>query len=107
VNTSKLGTHWTTDKGVAEDFATFDTEGYQGPGTIVTAAVHRRHIVGGNERKNLRASHDVFGSDHREKEHPVRAGAVVHVQGVEHYDGNEAVAAPLPSSLSYRRTGRA
>ena len=90
VNVSKMGTHWTTDRNVAEDFATFDADGNEGPGTVVTAAVHRRHVT------DWRSSPGAFNpAIHREREVPLRSGAVLHIQGVEQLDNDGATPADI------------
>jgi hypothetical protein len=42
LDTSKLGTYWTTDKGIADDFATW---GESGKGLTISAEVHPDHVV--------------------------------------------------------------
>lgn len=100
VNVSSMGTHWTPDRQVAEDFATFDAEGNAGPGTVVTASVHKRHVT------DWRTSPDAFDpSRHREREVPLRQGAVLHIQNVERLDDDGATPATIPTGRF--RTGRA
>jgi hypothetical protein len=98
VDLQNLGMHWTPDKGIAEEFATFDTEGNPGPGTVITAAVHRRHVT------DWRSSPNAFNPQiHREREVPLRKGAIVHIQGIEHLD-DEPTSVDIPTR---RRIGRA
>lgn len=100
VDMSRLGTHWTPDRSVAEDFATFDTEGNPGPGTVITAAVHRRHMT------DWRSSPGAFNpSRHREREVPLRQGAILHIQNVERLDDDEVTPATVPTGKF--RTARA
>jgi len=99
VDLSRLGTHWTTDRSVAEDFATFDQDGNAGPGTVITAAVHRRHFT------DWRSSKDAFNpAIHREREVPLRPGAIVHLRSVERLDDDEVTPAPVSTR---RGTARA
>lgn len=100
VNMTSLGTHWTPDRSVAEDFATFDTEGNAGPGTVITASVHRRHVT------DWRSSHGAFNPTvHREREVPLRRGAVLHIQNVERLDDEGPTPVEVPTGRF--RTGRA
>ena len=100
VDMSQVGTHWTPDRSVAEDFATFDTEGNPGPGTVITAKVHQRHVV------DWRSSKDAFDpSVHREREVPLRKGALLHIQDVERLDDDGPVSTPVRTGRF--RTGKA
>lgn len=109
-----LGMHWSTDKSVAEGFASFDEEGYAVPGgTLIEAKVHRRNVVqpGSLERAHLRNSHGVHGGQSAEYEAPVRPGAVVHVRNVESLseDGSSTSWSPenIRKTFGSRQTGRA
>jgi hypothetical protein len=86
-----LGAHWTTDPNIAYNYATGrDVEGNppeydeESPmsGTVVSALVHRRHIVDpeSKEGQGWQDFHAVLGPDHVEREKTVRPGSIVHVQ---------------------------
>lgn len=109
--TNDLGQHWSVDKGVAEHFASFDQEGYETPGWVVTAQVHRRHIVnpGTIEHSRMKASHDVHSANSYERELPVRKGGIVHVRSVEHNSEPKLnwTDQDIATRFGSRRTGRA
>lgn len=111
VRTRDLGQHWSADKGVAEQFASFDEEGYSTPGWVMTARVHRRHIVepGTIEHLRMQGSHDVHSANSYERELPVRKGAIVHIRRVEHNEEPEMnwTDQEIATNFGTRRTGRA
>lgn len=106
-----LGQHWSADKSVAEHFASFDEEGYESPGWVMSARVHRRHIVepGTIEHLRMQGSHDVHSANSYERELPVRKGGIVHVRSVEHNQEPEMNWTPqeIAGTFGTRRTGRA
>lgn len=107
--TGSMGQSWSTDRNVAEKFANFDEEGYETPGVVVTAQVHKRHILSSpSERSTIPGIHS---TQSLEREQPVRKGGIVHVRGVEHIreDGsvNRWSGSDISSIFGKRRTGRA
>ena len=113
VGRQNLGVHWSTDRSVAESFASFDTEGYAVPGHVITAQVHSRHIVqpGSLERRRMMASHGVHGEGSAEYEMPVRPGGIVHVRSVESLSEDGSAdswpAERVAGVFGHRRVGRA
>lgn len=84
-----LGSHWTTDPNIAYNYATGrDVEGNPPEedvpmqGTVVSARVHRRHVVDpeSEEGQGWQSFNAVLGPDHVEREKTVRPGSIVHVQ---------------------------
>lgn len=95
IDTSNVGPHWSADPGVAWNFALnrdtegnvhWDEDGEPQHGTIVSAFVHKRHIVnpGTDEYRDWSEGENVLGPDSTEREHTVRPGAPVYVQQVVH-----------------------
>lgn len=95
-----IGSHWTSQEGIAYDFATIRNFGDQqfrdddytltGKGTIVEALVHKRNIIDPNSKEwNRTWSGSVFEPTHPEKETTVRPGAPVHIQRFHHVDDSK------------------
>lgn len=88
LDTHQMGSHWTTDRDVARNFSGADWEGTQG--TIVSAKVHKRHIIpeGTEEHDSAMSRTGVMPSDEPwgryEKEHTVRSGAPLHITEIQH-----------------------
>jgi hypothetical protein len=89
---SPLGQHWTSDKSVAEEFATHgfndgDEDApkseWDGVGTVLTAKVRKKHIIkpGSDEYYGI---HEVLEPED-EHEHPIRKGAKVNLVQVEEH----------------------
>lgn len=109
VDTSWIGQHWTTDRGVADSFATdgFDTGNQSG--TVVEAFIHRRHIVDPysgegrtlQERSGVRSPEEDAAQQAPEHEKTVRQGAIVHVQKMHYVNRNsgELQSQEVPTSI--------
>lgn len=122
VDTRGIGPHWTTDAGVAYNFATNrDVEGYPlgdsdsefeglpAEGTVVEALIHRRHIVDpeSEEGQHWQNWSGVLGPEHPEQEKTIRGQATVHIQRMHwvNDDTNEDRMVTYPKGLKSR--GRA
>jgi hypothetical protein len=110
INTRSLGQHWSEDRSVAERFASFDEDGYDTPGFVMTANVHRRHVVqpGSLEYRRMQADQDLHSPASYERERPLRKGAIVHVSGIAKLDvQGESSPVEVSSVFGNRRVGRA
>jgi hypothetical protein len=99
---------------MAEHFASFDEDGNETPGLVLTAKVHARHIVqpGTPEHRRMQNDLGVHGGNSLERELPVRKGGIVHVQSVERISTEDNPASnwrtsDISSVFGPRKTGRA
>ena len=97
IEQKNLGSHWSVDPNIAYNFATsrdvegshdwmgFDKESSP-HGTVVTAKVHKRHIIDPESEEGERWHWEMgaLGHGNIEQERTVRPGAIVHVQGMHH-----------------------
>lgn len=90
IDTSKLGSHWTTDPDIAQSFALSvpvggDPDKSTLRGVIIHAQVDPQHIVDpdSEEGKHWRDTKEVFDRGNREQEHTVRPGAPITITGME------------------------
>lgn len=128
INTKRLGTHWTPDFETAKVWT--DPEKYgvsapqdQGdgtwrgiydkdtPGTIVSALVHKRHIVPEDsdewEDVTSQSAHGYSFGLEGEKELTVRPKATVHITGIQTYDPSGKLVETVGYPISLKTRGRA
>jgi hypothetical protein len=82
IDLNGLGTHWTTDRGVAQSFASQSEKVINPDGYLVEGWVHPRHIaqVKTNPEDAVRyGNRGIFGKDSGEAEVTVRDGAPIRV----------------------------
>ena len=84
-----LGRHWSTNRWVAESFATDGLEDTDSS-VVLEAKVHKKNIIpeGTEEWDNEAGRYGAEGQASPEREHTVRRGAPVHIMSVTHYFDN-------------------
>jgi hypothetical protein len=107
ISPSRLGVHWTTDRGVASDFANYgvymeanDEDNFMSAysaedshGTVLTGKIHVSDIINPHDPNYnfLRQKLGIFYPGHRERELTLRPEATVKDVAAHHYENGKLV----------------